>query len=116
MTTGPYQVAEVEDAGNAACSCDNCTWQGTSDKVNEVKDCVLTPGDASPVGRCPECDGLVYLDKPLRGVSVHQQVLDLINELDEYLRQIRAENLDGSEPQLGELLEQSLTIRMQLTK
>lgn len=66
MTTGPYRVAEVEDAGNAACTCDNCGWDGTADKVSEVGDCCLTPGDGSPVGRCPECDGLVYVNQPLR--------------------------------------------------
>lgn len=66
MTTGPYQVAEVEDAGEAACTCDNCDWVGTADKTVDIQDCALTPGDASPVGRCPECDGLCYLDKRLR--------------------------------------------------
>lgn len=116
MTTGPYRVIEVEDAGTAPCSCDNCTWQGPANKTVEVKDCALSPGDPSPVGRCPECSGMTYLDAPIRGISVNQQLLSLANELDEYLREIRAENLDGSEPELGKLLEKSLTIRQALTK
>lgn len=66
MTTGPYHVAEVEDAGNAACTCDNCGWPGSADQVVDVQDCSLTPGDSSPVGRCPVCDGLCYLNRPLR--------------------------------------------------
>lgn len=35
-----------------------------------------------------------------------QKVMKLLEEADSYLREIRAENLDGSEPELGELLEQ----------
>lgn len=66
MTTGPYRVEEVEDAGNATCTCENCGWTGTAEQVCDVGDCSLTPGDASPVGRCPECDGLAYLDNTLR--------------------------------------------------
>lgn len=34
-----------------------------------------------------------------------QKALKLLEEADSYLREIRAENLDGSEPTLGELLE-----------
>lgn len=34
-----------------------------------------------------------------------QKVMKLLEEADSYLREIRAENLDGSEPELGELLE-----------
>jgi hypothetical protein len=34
-----------------------------------------------------------------------QKVMKLLEEADSYLREIRAENLDGSEPALGELLE-----------
>lgn len=67
MTTGPYRVEEVENAGEAACTCDNCGWTGTADKTVDVQSCALTPGDASPVGRCPECDGLAYLDKLMYG-------------------------------------------------
>lgn len=34
-----------------------------------------------------------------------RKVIELLEEADSYLREIRAENLDGSEPALGELLE-----------
>lgn len=30
--------------------------------VEPIGSCMLTPGDPSPVGRCPDCDGLVYAD------------------------------------------------------
>lgn len=73
MTTKSYVVAEVEDAGNAACTCQNCDAALTADQVTDIGDCALTPGDASPVGRCPKCDGLVYLDQPLRG-----EVVDIV--------------------------------------
>lgn len=32
--------------------------------VKPIGDCMLTPGDGSPVGRCPETGDLVYLDRP----------------------------------------------------
>jgi len=44
----------------------------------------------------------------------HGEVLAMLNDLDAYLREIRAENLDGSEPALGELLDHSLALRTAL--
>jgi len=45
----------------------------------EIRDCVLTPGDPSPAGRCPDCEALAYLDDseahPVEGAIEH--VLDL---------------------------------------
>jgi len=41
-----------------------CGWKGTVGAVNYIHDCSLTPGDASPVGRCPDCYSLVYVDTP----------------------------------------------------
>lgn len=114
MTTGPYAVEEVEDAGDASCSCSNCDWKGAASETQDIGDCALTPGDASPVGRCPECDCLAYLDQPLRPDAEKQTLGALINDLDAYLREIRAENLDGSEPALGELLERSLKVRTEM--
>jgi hypothetical protein len=55
-------VDGVED--DAPCSCSDCDWQGPASATRNVEDCVLTPGDPSPVGRCPECDTLAYVDKP----------------------------------------------------
>lgn len=42
-------------------------------------------------------------------VAQRDQALALLSEADEYLRDIRAENLDGTEPALGELLERCTT-------
>lgn len=44
-------------------------------------------------------------------LNERDRLLDMVQELDNYLRAIRAENVDGSEPILGELLEQSLELR-----
>lgn len=46
----------------SGCGCDECP--ATVADVAEIDGCALTPGDASPVGRCPSCDGLVYIDTP----------------------------------------------------
>jgi hypothetical protein len=35
--------------------------------MEPIGECWLTPGDPSPVGRCPECGGLVYLIDGLEG-------------------------------------------------
>ncbi len=40
-----------------------------------------------------------------RAIDASQKAMKLLEEADSYLREIRAENLDGSEPALGELLE-----------
>jgi hypothetical protein len=42
------------------------------------------------------------------------ELLAMVEALDAYLRDIRAENLDGSEPALGELLDDSLALRERL--
>ena len=76
MTTSSYVVAEVEDAGEAHCTC-GCGWTGTAEKVANIKSCALTPGDPSPVGRCPDCDVLVYLDRPLRVYGADTVTIDL---------------------------------------
>lgn len=48
----------------------------------------------------------------LLATSSHE-LLFMVHELDAYLREIRAEDLDGSEPKLGDLLEKSLTLRLE---
>jgi hypothetical protein len=42
-----------------------------------------------------------------RKVALGERAITLLEELDSYLREIRAENLDGSEPALGTLLDQT---------
>jgi hypothetical protein len=46
------------------CSCSNCDWSGPADALSGVVDADLTAGDASPAGRCPDCDCLAYLERP----------------------------------------------------
>ncbi len=82
MTTGPYKATQIEDAGDALAQCDGCAWEGPASATNEVEDCALTPGDPSPVGRCPHCDSLAYLKKPLREALFDNIELKL-NEFDE---------------------------------
>jgi hypothetical protein len=42
-----------------------CGCEGiTTDTMLVCEDAILTPGDPCPAGRCPECMGLVYLDRP----------------------------------------------------
>lgn len=55
-------VEHIGEPENIACACDNCNWKGTADELNRIGDAVLTPGHASPAGRCPECDSLAYVD------------------------------------------------------
>jgi hypothetical protein len=47
-----------------ACACSSCDWKGMAVDVMKVKVAYLTPGDESPAGRCPECEALVYVEKP----------------------------------------------------
>lgn len=79
MTTAAYHVVDVENAGDSACSCDSCAWQGAASDTTDVEDCCLTPGDASPVGRCPDCGSLAYLAKPLREKSAIAAVLKYLD-------------------------------------
>lgn len=53
FTTEPHTIA---------CSCSDCEWTGTADQLAEIGDAVLTPGDPSPAGRCPDCAALAYVD------------------------------------------------------
>lgn len=67
ITEAPFYGASVEFAADPTiirCHCSNCDWTGTADQLNEIGDAILTPGDPSPAGRCPdeECDALAYVD------------------------------------------------------
>ena len=51
-----------------------CGCEGiTTSTMLECEDAVLTPGDACPAGRCPECDGLVYLE-----ASEDRRIIELL--------------------------------------
>lgn len=41
------------------CGCEG-KWPRTLCAVAPIEEAVLTPGDPSPAGRCPCCNGLVY--------------------------------------------------------
>lgn len=57
------------------CACDNCGWKGWGVNLKVIEDCELTPGDPSPAGRCPKCDSLAYLDRPLDRAREHADAL-----------------------------------------
>jgi hypothetical protein len=57
----PYKVEEL-CAPNVEVDCE-CGWKGWTEHVLAIDGCSLTPGDPSPVGRCPKCDCLVYVEK-----------------------------------------------------
>lgn len=56
-------VEHIGDPEQIMCSCEDCDWKGPASDLNQIGDAVLTPGDASPAGRCPECDTLAYVDQ-----------------------------------------------------
>lgn len=58
--------------------------------VHPIKNCSLTPGDPSPVGRCPQTGDLVYLDRP------KDRVHDAAEELLEALKNLLAPGLTAA--------------------
>jgi len=56
--------AEISISDDEPCACGSCGWRGPAGLLKEIEDCALDPGDASPAGRCSECDSLAYLDRP----------------------------------------------------
>lgn len=69
MSSGPWDykvlIEMPGDPVTLKSRCGSCGWQSTADALDEIKDASLTPGDPSPAGRCPECGGLVYLDREI---------------------------------------------------
>lgn len=57
-----YKVQIDKPAPTTRCLCSNCTWSGPFSKLEPIEHAVLTPGDPSPAGRCPECDCLAYVN------------------------------------------------------
>lgn len=58
----PYTAAIDAPDDATSCSCGDCDWAGRFSDLAPIGDCMLTPGDPSPAGRCPECDTLAYID------------------------------------------------------
>jgi hypothetical protein len=94
MTSEAYTVAEVENLGDAHSHCGNCDWKGRASETGNIGKCCLTPGDTSPVGRCPICGSLAYVDdRPVRivigldggviqGVTANVPVVYLVYDYD----------------------------------
>ncbi|MPQ56257.1 hypothetical protein [Duganella sp. FT27W] len=57
-------VDHLRDPRLVKCICENCETTMTADKLAPIESAILTPGHASPAGRCPECDQLAYVDQP----------------------------------------------------
>lgn len=101
---------------------DDLVWTLASDRTNAIER-VFADHDACGNERY-ENDSLTSVSRYIQNMATSLQaierpasladghLLSMICELDAYLREIRAENLDGSEPALGELLEESLAMRL----
>lgn len=52
-------------ADDYPCRCANCGETLSSSALNCITDAEdrLTPGEETPAGQCPECHGLVYVDR-----------------------------------------------------
>jgi hypothetical protein len=90
MTTGPYRVAEIDlpngvDPVTTMITCEDCGFECRLDLVADIESCALTPGDPSPVGRCPRCEALVYFVDP-RDEAI-RSVLQALKELDDLINE-----------------------------
>lgn len=54
-------LIEHHGTDDALCLCENCDWRGPFSALAEPEGAILTAGDPSPAGRCPECGTLAYL-------------------------------------------------------
>jgi hypothetical protein len=55
-------VITIEEADpSARAECGACDWGGPASQLEAPDGAILTPGDPSPAGRCPECGALAYL-------------------------------------------------------
>lgn len=61
MPFAPFKAYIDEPDENATAGCGSCAWHGPASEVSDIDDCILTPGDPSPIGRCPECGSLAYI-------------------------------------------------------
>jgi hypothetical protein len=55
--------AEPDD--QRRCRCDNCVWEGMASQTRPIRDLWqrLDPGGTVPIGECPKCHALAYLDE-----------------------------------------------------
>lgn len=93
-----FSLFSIDDEGNSTPIYSGNEW-------TEFVHRLVLPDTAPaiPVGEVVEV--------PATPPGIHEAV-QMLGELDAYLRAIRAEELDGSEPALGELLDRSLALRL----
>lgn len=72
-------------AYGARCACDACDWKGPAGHVHTIHDPEqrLEPGAVVPVGECPKCGVLAYLDEPTD--RIRNAAPDLLSVLQEML-------------------------------
>lgn len=61
MSNQGYYVSAIDVEDSAPCECGDCGWKGPAEALREIEECILTAGDPSPAGRCPECEALAYV-------------------------------------------------------
>lgn len=89
-------IDEPEDTD--PCVCGNCGETHEWQNLIEVDEAELTPGDASPAGRCPEdgCGALCYIDKPRhRAENNAEAMLLALRDLVEFADRNNTINLTG---------------------
>jgi len=69
--SGRTIIIERSASPETPAACGACDWRGSAGDLAPVTDAVLTPGDPAPAGRCPECDSLAYLARPVARVREH---------------------------------------------
>lgn len=79
-----FKAERDHAADDAPCKCGSCAASWRYEQLAPIGDCSLTPGDASPAGRCadPGCDSLAYLDRPVdRAVDLVRGLYDSAGNL-----------------------------------
>lgn len=61
MNSYTANVEYISDKSKIICKCGSCEWTGVASILKPIDECVLTPGDPSPAGRCPDCESLTYV-------------------------------------------------------
>lgn len=105
----PHKAYEVS-AINGPVACSDCGWQGKTEDLDPIGECAISAGDASPAGRCPECDSVAYLDRPKDRAA--DKVGEVLEPLAQFLKAVQDEVPDGfleSARKQREALEQFLS-------
>lgn len=73
-------IIDPEPKVSASCKCANCGWVGPFSDLSDIQECALTPGDASPAGRCPNCDMLAYVQELTDVMDEDVRIIDNTEE------------------------------------